>query len=280
MLKLILVVAAAYALLVAIAFFAQKSLLYLPNTPGRELTASPSEIGLDYEDVAIVTGDGLSLHGWYVPAPSSRVLLFFHGNAGNISHRLASIRQFHSLGLSILIIDYRGYGESEGEPSESGLQRDAEAAWRYLTETRKAAPENIVLFGRSLGGSVAAWLAARTQPRALIVESAFTSVPDIAQEVYPWLPARWLSRMQHATRGYVREVHCPVLVIHSRNDEIIPYHHGERIFAAANEPRALLTIAGSHNDSFVGDEEGYLEGIQGFLSEIFSPTRKVPGERG
>jgi uncharacterized protein len=271
MLKLLLVVAAAYSLLVAIAFFAQKSLLYLPNMPGRELTATPAGIGLAYEDVAIDTADGLRLHGWFIPASSPRVLLFFHGNAGNISHRLASIRQFHDLDLSILIIDYRGYGESESKPSESGLQRDAEAAWRYLTGTRNVAPANVVIFGRSLGGAVAAWLAARTQPGALIVESAFTSVPDIAREVYPWLPVRWLSRLQHATRDYVPEVRCPVLVIHSRDDEIIPYHHGEQIFAAANEPRALLTISGGHNDAFVGDEERYLEGLRGFLSGLPSP---------
>jgi fermentation-respiration switch protein FrsA (DUF1100 family) len=278
MLKLLLVVAAGYGLLVAIAFFAQKSLLYLPNTPGRELTANPAGIGLAYHDVSIKTEDGLTLHGWFIPAASSRVLLFFHGNAGNISHRLASIRQFHSLGLSILIVDYRGYGQNEGKPSEAGLQQDAEAAWRYVTGTRKVAPGDVVIFGRSLGGAVAAWLAARTQPGAFIVESAFTSVPDIAREVYPWLPVRWLSRLQHATLNYVREARCPVLVVHSRDDEIIPYHHGEQIFAAAKEPRALLTIAGGHNDAFVSDEDRYLEGIRGFLSALPSAKSAAPAE--
>ncbi len=266
MFKFALTVAAVYGLIVAIAFLTQRSMLYLPNMPGRELTASPANIGLGYDDVSIKTDDGVTLHGWYIGAPSSRVLLFFHGNAGNISHRLASIRQFASLDLSILIIDYRGYGASGGRASEAGLQLDAEAAWRHLTETRNVSPDDIVIFGRSLGGSVAAWLAARRQPAALIVESAFTSVPDIAQELYPWLPARWLSRQKHATREYVRSVHCPVLVIHSRDDEIIPYHHGESIFEAANEPRAFLALEGGHNEAYVLDEQRYLAGIRSFLS--------------
>jgi fermentation-respiration switch protein FrsA (DUF1100 family) len=268
MVKLALLVAACYGLIVAIAFVAQRSLLYLPDVPGRELTANPTGIGLAYQDVNIETEDGVTLHGWYIAAPSSRVLLFFHGNAGNISHRLHSIRQFHGLRLSILIIDYRGYGQSEGRASEVGLQRDAEAAWRYLTEARGVAPDDIVIYGESLGGSVAAWLAARRPAGALIIESAFTSVPDIAQEVYPWLPARWLARMQHATREYVHDVHCPVLVIHSRNDEIVPFHHGENIFAAANEPRVFLELEGGHNDAVVLDEENYLAGIRSFLSKF------------
>jgi len=268
MLKFALFLAIGYGLLVAVTFLTQQRLLYLPNVPGRELTATPAGIGLEYEDVAIETEDGVTLHGWFVGAPSSRVLLFFHGNAGNISHRLASIRQFHELGLSILIVDYRGYGESEGRTSESGLRRDAEAAWRYLTEVRKVAPDNIVLFGRSLGGSIAAWLAARKEPAALIVESAFTSVPDIAQELHPWLPVRWLTRMEHATREYVRAVNSPVLIIHSRDDEIIPFEHGARIFEAANEPRALLELKGGHNDAFIVDEQRYLPGLRAFLSTL------------
>jgi len=194
--------------------------------------------------------------------------LFFHGNAGNISHRLDSIRQFQDLGLSVLIIDYRGYGQSTGRTTEQGLYRDADAAWRYLTEGRGIDPSDIVIFGRSLGASVASRLASDNQPLALIVESSFTSIPDIAQDLYPWLPARWLSRLSHATRDYVRDVSCSVLVIHSRNDEIIPYHHGEAIFASANEPRTLLTIRGTHNDAFLLDERAYVEGLRTFLTGL------------
>ena len=267
MLKLILIVAACYGLLVAVVYLGQSRMIYLPDLPGRDLTATPANIGLEYSDVQLRTSDGIDLHGWFVPGPSQRVLLFFHGNAGNISHRLESIRQFHALGLSVFIIDYRGYGQSSGRASEAGLNLDAEAAWSYLRDELELSPDDIVIFGRSLGGAIAARLASQGQPHALIVESAFTSVPDIASELYPWLPVRWLSRMRHATADYVTGVRRPVLVIHSRDDEIIPYHHGERIFGAANEPRTLLTIRGSHNDAWIRDESNYINGLRSFLAE-------------
>ena len=272
MLKLIVAVAVGYALLVVIVYLMQGRMLYLSSMPGRELTASPADIGLAYEDVSLETSDGVTLHGWFVPAESSRVLLFFHGNAGNISHRLESIRQFRSLGLSVFIIDYRGYGRSGGRTTEAGIYRDAEAAWRHLIDARGLRSDDIVIFGRSLGGSVAARLAAREKPLGLIVESAFTSVPDVAQELYPWLPARWLSRLRHATRDHVRNVRCPVLVIHSQDDEIIPFHHGEAIYDASPEPRTLLRLRGLHNDAFLRDGRTYTLGLQAFLRSLSAPA--------
>ena len=268
MLKFIFAVVAGYGLLIVVVYFMQSRMLYLPNVSGRALTMTPIDVGMDYQDVSIETADEVALHGWFIAGRSSQVLLFFHGNAGNISHRLDSIRQFHDLGLSVLIIDYRGYGQSGGKTTEKGIYRDADAAWRYLTEDRGLSDSDIVVFGRSLGASVAAWLAAQEQPLALIVESSFTSIPDIAQELYPWLPARWLSRFSHATRDYIQDVRCPVLVAHSRDDEIIPFHHGQAIFAAANEPRTLLTLHGSHNDAFLRDERTYVEGIRTFLTAL------------
>jgi fermentation-respiration switch protein FrsA (DUF1100 family) len=272
MLKLILVVAACYGLLVVVVYFMQGRMLYLAEVPGRTLTVTPADVGMDYQDVSIETTDGVTLHGWFIVGRSSRVLLFFHGNAGNISHRLDSIRQFQDLGLSVLIIDYRGYGQSEGRTTERGIYRDADAAWRYLIEGRGIVASDIVIFGRSLGASVASRLAAQTQPLALIVESSFTSVPDIAQDLYPWLPARWLSRLSHATRDYIQDVRCPVLVVHSRDDEIIPFHHGEEIFASANELRTLLEIRGTHNDAFLRDERTYIGGLRAFLTGLSAPA--------
>ncbi len=271
MLKFIIVVAACYGLLVVVVYFMQGRMLYLAEVPGRALTMTPTDVGMDYEDVSIETADRVALHGWFIAGRSSQVLLFFHGNAGNISHRLDSISQFRDLGLSVLIIDYRGYGQSEGRTTEKGIYRDAEAAWRYLIDSRGIVASDIVIFGRSLGASVASWLAAQHQPLALILESSFTSVPDIAQDIYPWLPARWLSRLSHATGDYVRDVHCPVLVVHSRDDEIIPFHHGEAVFASANEPRTLLAIHGTHHDAFLRDERAYIEGIQTFLTGLSVP---------
>ncbi len=272
MLRFLLIIAACYGSLILVVYLMQSRMLYLPDVPGRTLTLAPTDIGLEYEDVSIETADGVKLHGWFIPGQSSRVLLFFHGNAGNISHRLHSIRQFRDLGLSVFIIDYRGYGQSEGRTTEKGVYRDAAAAWRYLTEDRGVVPGNIVIFGRSLGASVASRLAGQHQPLGLIVESSFTSVPDIAQELYPWLPARWLSHLSHATRDYIQDVRCPVLIVHSRDDEIIPFHHGEAVFASANEPRTLLTIRGTHNDAFVRDERAYMQGLRTFLTPLTAPA--------
>lgn len=272
MLKIALAVAAGYALLVAFVYATQSRMLYLSDLPGRDLVTTPDNYGMDYEDVSIETGDGVTLHGWFVPGQSSRVLLFFHGNAGNISHRMESIRQFRDLGLSVFIIDYRGYGQSGGRTTESGTYRDADAAWRYLTETRGVSAGEIVVFGRSLGGSIATKLATKVKPSGLIIESSFTSIPDIAQELYPWLPARWLSRLRHATRDYVRDVRCPVLIIHSLDDEIIPYRHGQAIHSSAPQPRSLLTLRGSHNDAFLRDERNYIEGLRAFLTGLAPPA--------
>lgn len=268
-LRLLAGLALAYGAMVAVAWYFQSGLLYLRHVPGRSLDTTPAAIGLDYEEVRIQTSDSVRLHGWYVPATDARgVLLFFHGNAGNLSHRLDSIRLFHDLGLSVFILDYRGYGQSEGSPSEAGTRRDARAAWDYLADQRGTPTGSIVTFGRSLGAAVAAELAREHRPGALILESAFTSVPDIAQEAYWYLPARWLSRFEYTTADYVRRISAPTLVIHSEDDEIIPFHHGRTIFEAANEPKRFLTLRGGHNTGYILSEAEYRRGIDAFLSEI------------
>jgi fermentation-respiration switch protein FrsA (DUF1100 family) len=275
MFKLLLAGIACYAALVLLVYLMQARMLYLADVPGRSLDRTPTDIGAEYRDVWIRTTDGVKVHGWYVPGESDRVLMFFHGNAGNISHRLESIRHFLQLGLSVLIIDYRGYGQSEGRTTEQGIYRDAEAAWQYLTETNKIPESRIIVFGRSMGASAAAYLAARHCPLALIVESSFTSVPDIAREYYPWLPVRWLSRLRHSAEDFVRETESPVLVIHSRDDEIVPFHHGEAIFQAAGKPRSFIEIRGTHNDAFLRDEKNYLAGLRSFLDQL-SPVDVSP----
>ena len=268
MLKLLFAGLACYALLALVIYLMQARMLYLPGVPGRSLDRTPAAIGAEYRDVSIETSDGVRLHGWYVAGDSDRVLLFFHGNAGNISHRLESIRQFLHLGLSVLIIDYRGYGQSEGRTTEQGIYRDAEAAWHYLTESSSTPERRIIVFGRSMGASAAAYLAARHHPLALIIESSFTSVPDIAGEYYPWLPVRGLSRLRHSAKEFVQDNDSPVLVVHSRDDEIVPFHHGESIFAAAREPRSFVEIHGTHNDAFLRDEARYLAGLRAFLDGL------------
>ncbi len=255
-----------YAALVAIAFVFQDRLLYLPGVPSRTLTATPASVGLDFEEVTLETVDGVRLHGWHVPARAARgTLLFFHGNAGNISHRLDSLALFHELDLDVLIIDYRGYGRSTGQPSEAGTYDDAEAAWRHLTAGRGIDPRRIVVFGRSLGGAVGARLAARHRPGTLIVESGFTSAPELAAEVYPFLPARRLTRFEYATERALRSVECPVLIAHSRDDEIIPYRHGRRLFEAAHEPKRFLEMSGGHNEGFLVSGARYRDGLRAFI---------------
>ncbi len=246
-------------------------MIYFPNMPSRSLIVTPARAGLAYESVEIVARDGVRLHGWLLPAePESRgVLLFFHGNAGNISHRIASLRVFVRLGLDVLIVDYRGYGRSEGEVSEAGTYLDAEAAWRYLVDGRGVPPERIVIFGRSLGAAVAAQLASQQAPGALILESGFTSVPDLAQQYYPIFPAHLLARFDYATEYYLGSVRSPVLIVHSPDDEIIPFEHGKALFAAAPEPKSFLELRGGHNDGFLVSGRTYLEGLDRFLTRHF-----------
>ena len=250
-------------------FFFQARLLYYPNLPSRAVVATPEWIGLAYEPVEIVTDDGVRLDGWFLPATKEPrgALLFFHGNAGNISHRLDSLGIFHDLGLAVLIFDYRGYGRSDGRISEQGTYLDAQAAWRYLTEQRRIPEENVVLFGRSLGAAIAAYLASEHGPAALIIESSFTSVPDFAASYYWMYPVRWLVRFRYDVREYLRSVACPVLIVHSPDDEIIPFRHGRDLFAGANEPKEFLEIRGGHNEGFLASGRDYVGGLDAFLSK-------------
>ena len=267
-LSFVLLAAIGYGAFAGFVYFMQPRLIYYPNLPTRELTDTPVETGLDYEAVTLHTDDGLQLSAWFIPHPAPRAtLLFFHGNAGNLSHRIESIRLFHDLGLAVFIIDYRGYGQSEGRPSETGTYRDAAAAWDYLVDERHIAPQEIVIFGRSLGAAIAAELASRTRPAALIIESAFTSVPNMAARIYPWLPVRWLSRYRYDTRRALEAISSPVLIIHSREDDIIPYAEGEQLFTHAREPKQFLELHGGHSDGFLVSRETYTQGIDDFLEK-------------
>ena len=179
---------------------------------------------------------------------------------------------FNRLGYSMLLFDYRGYGSSGGAPTEQGTYRDAEAAWQYLTEQRHLPACSIVLFGESLGGAIAAWLAAREKPAALVIASGFTSVPELAQQIYPYLPARWLARVSYDTRGYLQSVTAPVLIAHSRDDEIIPFKQGRALFAAANPPKQFLELAGGHNDGFIFMRESWVKVLGDFLGAQMDST--------
>ncbi len=261
--------AVAYGAVVGLAFAFQDQLLFQPSS---RLLATPDDAGMDYETVRLDTDDGESLHGWWIPAPdvSRGTLLFFHGNAGNISGRLESVQQFRQLGLNVLIVDYRGYGQSTGSPSEEGIYRDAEACWRYLMETQGVAPQKVVVFGRSMGGGPTTWLAAREQPGAVILESVFTNVPDVGAHHYSFLPVRALATNQFDSESRVSQVDAPKLFIHSRKDRVVPFELGRQVYEAAAEPKQFLEIDGGHNDGFLVSAETYLQTIDSFLSDHLS----------
>lgn len=242
-------------------------MLYFPSATHDD---SPAARGLVASDVALVAADGVRLHGWWLPAAERRAtLLFLHGNAGNVSHRLDRALLLQRLGLDLLLVDYRGYGHSAGKPSESGLALDAQAAWRHLTGERGVAPRSIVLYGESLGGAVAARLAAEVSPGALVLDSAFTSVPDLGAELYPWLPVRLLARSRYDTRAALARVDSAVLILHARDDEIVPFSHAERNLAAARGTKRLVALRGGHNDAWWTDRATYEEALRGFLDAVF-----------
>ncbi len=284
LLRIALMLLVAYGAVVAVVFFNQHNLLYLPHVPGRSLDVTPAQLGLAYREVWLHSADGEQIHGWYVPAPPQqldadaatgpRTLLFLHGNAGNISHRLESLRFWHQLGLSSLIIDYRGYGQSSGTPNETGTYLDALAAWQHLQQALHYQPDEILVFGRSLGGAVALGLAHELHaqqsalPAGLILESTFTSVPDLAAELYPWLPVRRLARIEYPNLERIGALAIPLLIAHSPDDEIINVAHGRALYAAANAPKTWLELQGDHNRGFLITGARYHQAMAEFLHSL------------
>lgn len=264
--SLTFITAASWAGVSLLAFIFQGRLVFYPE---KVLAAEPGDVGLAFEEVWIETPDAVTIHGWYVPHPAPRATtLFLHGNAGNISHRLDTLRVLHDLGLAVLIIDYRGYGQSEGRPSEQGTYLDAEAAWRHMTVNLGINPEAIIVMGRSLGAAVAIHLAERHTPGLLVAESAFTSIPALAKRLYPYLPVRLISRIQYPNIERIANVRCPVLVVHSPEDEIIPIEFGEALYARASSPKRFLRIRGDHNNGFMMSGPAYRQGLDEFIATM------------
>ena len=266
--NMLMAAAVAYGAVMLLVFLFQPRLIYFPQVE-REHTTTPRAAGLDFEDVALHTADGIKLHGWWVPARDTRgTVLLMHGNAGNISHRLGYLTMFNRLGYSVLLFDYRGYGKSGGSPGEEGTYLDAEAAWQHLTEARNLKSQDIVIVGESLGGGVATWLALKYPPRALVLASTFTSVPDMGAQVYPWLPVRLLARIVYDNIARIREIQVPLMIAHSRGDDIIPFAHGQALFAAAREPKQFLELAGGHNEGFLFARDEWIAAVGAFLDRV------------
>lgn len=247
-------------------YWIQPRLIFYPMPT---LQTTPADWGMAFEEVMLTTEDGLALHGWYLPAPGAdKTLLFFHGNAGNISHRGESLRIFHRLGLNVLIIDYRGYGRSEGDPDEQGLYRDGRAAWRYLTDERGIGAGDIIIFGRSLGGAVAAQLASEVNPNGLIIESSFSSARDFVRTTMPLLSYLVVLRYGFDSVAKLPQVHCPVLVMHSPEDEIMPYSLGEKLYQAAGPAKQFWPLRGDHNGGFLRSQPGYEQRLVMFINSL------------
>jgi fermentation-respiration switch protein FrsA (DUF1100 family) len=201
------------------------------------------------------------------------VVLFFHGNGGNVSHRLEKLAVFRDIGADTLIIDYRGYGRSSGTPSEQGIYRDARAAYQWLTTTRRVDPDRIVVYGESLGSAVAVHLAAEAPMGGVVVESGFTSVTDIAQKRLPFLPVQWILKHKFDSLEKVPRINAPLLILHSRQDELFEMSHPERLLAAAESPKRLVEMQGGHNDAYLVSADTYRDALARFLADIHSvPT--------
>ncbi|MDP3981040.1 MAG: alpha/beta hydrolase [Chlamydiota bacterium] len=264
--KIIIVIAMVLMLVNVFKDF-EKNQIYFPT---KDLESTPAEIGLTYEDVELNAADDVRLHGWFVPRQNARyVILIFHGNAGNISHRIPDLKRFYEFGWNVFIIDYRGYGKSEGSPSEEGTYTDAESAWRYLREVKDFQGKDIVIFGRSLGAAVAIDLCTHHQPLALITESTFTSVLDMARKIYPMLPVHLFLTIKYDSLSKIKNVQIPKLFLHSPDDEIIPFQHGQDLFDAAPMPKELFVMQGLHNNGFL-ITEGYAQTIKSFLDRVGS----------
>ncbi len=254
--------------------FSFNSYLYLkqPNMvffPLKGINVTPKEWGLSYEDLKIPLADKTKISAWYLPHPEAdKTVLFFHGNGGNISHRGDSLYIFHKLKLNVLIIDYPGYGKSEGTPSETGVYQSATAAWHYLVSEKKLKPEDIIIFGRSLGGAVAVDLASRVKAGGLILESTFSSVHDFVDMVFPVLSHFIYLRYSFDSFSKINKVSVPVLVVHSPDGEVIPFELGQKLFEAVVSEKIFLPIKGGHNDGFMQSISVYIPALQIFLQSL------------
>jgi hypothetical protein len=254
--------------------FIEKGLIFHPDKDNDSIT--PDAYGIEYDDVTFRTEDGLNLHGWFVPGKKSspdedlHTLLWFHGNAGNINHRLGNIKMLHErVPVNVFIIDYRQYGRSEGKISEKGTYIDAGAALAHLHSRKEINQEKIIFFGRSLGSAVAVELALKEKCRALILETPFTSILEMGKKLYPFLPVSLLLKTKYDSLSKIRNIKVPILIMHGDKDDLVPFEHGKRLYDMANEPKEFYTIPGAgHNDTHIVGGDEYFDVIRNFVKKL------------
>ncbi len=263
--SMLMVIVGAYVLIAFLLYLFQDRILFPAS---RHMDRDPSVYGWDYEEVRLAV-NGEETFGWYIPLQEHRgVVLFSHGNAGNLAGRLESISLLRSFGFSVLAYDYGGYGFSTGRPSEQRCYADIQAMWDYLTQTRGIEAREILLFGRSLGGAPTAELARHVEAGGVILESAFLSVADVARHNPLLRTMTWAIRHRFENKHKVATIGSPLLIIHGPADEVIPFENGVGLFERASEPKSFLEISGAHNNGFA-TSENYRPGWEAFLTPLF-----------
>lgn len=264
-LKLLAALAIVYGMLIGAMVIFQDSLVFVPR-PGDDTT--PQDVGLNGDEVWFETEDGLELHGWFIPVKDAEyAILFSHGNAGNLQRRSALVRMLSEAGASVFIYDYRGYGHSEGSPSEGGLYKDLEGAVQYLQENGFT-ERQIVLYGRSLGGAVAAYGATEIQAAGLILDSAFMDLKTMVSDVYPFVPPS-LAKYDFPTIQYLDQINSmPIMIFHSPEDNLVQFHHGEKLYDKAPSPKTFVELSGGHNNNYRISEELFVESLRNFLQGL------------
>jgi fermentation-respiration switch protein FrsA (DUF1100 family) len=263
-----------YVMLCLGLFLVQSWIIYVPD---RDYAATPRDAGMAYEDVRLTTADGVAIAAWYVSREDAKgTVILCHGNAGNMADRLIFMRQFSRFGYNVLAFDYRGFGESDGRPGEEGTYLDAAAAWAHVVEERGESPARIVIWGESLGGAVAIDLARRHTPGLLIVECTFTSMADVAADLLWMLPARLIVRHRYDSESKVPHIDCPKIFLHGRGDELIPFELGERLFAAASEPKVFVPTDGGHVDGGMLYNHVVTQRVETLMGQMLPGTASAP----
>lgn len=262
----VILIVAVFGVVAAYLYFNQHKMVFFPSS---DIVITPSDLNLNFEDHFLNVTDSDSIHAWFLPnrndSSSNRVLLFCHGNAGNMSHRMETAEFIIRQGYSIVMFDYRGYGRSSGIPTEDNLHDDAQAVYDWLLNSKQVSAEDIIIFGRSLGGAVAVDLASRNECGGLIVESSFTSIEDMGRRMFPYMPVKLLIRFDFNALEKISRINCPVLVTHSPTDEIIAFELGRKLFDHAPDPKQFYELSGGHNDRFYFEDSGYVAAIRDLI---------------
>lgn len=260
-LGLVVTLIALFVLTAGYLYFFQERVVFVPS---RELVMTPDEVGLAWEDLYLEVAPGAKINAWFVSAPDStqKTILFCSGNAGNISHRIYTAQFLTGLGVNVMLVDYRGYGRSQGSPSEKNAYADVRAAYDWLVNKKEIPAADIYLFGRSLGGAIAIDLAGKVPVAGLVVESSFTSAAEVGRKMFPFMPVQTLARYRFDSASKISQLTCPILVTHSPDDDLIPYEMGRKLYELAPEPKEFIELVGGHNERLYYESEVYVNGLR------------------